>query len=78
MPSILWPSKCMLPDCRGAMSVMRLKSVDFPAPFGPMSPVTEPRSTSNEQWSTATTPPKAQYALSTLSIVSDTFGYVGM
>src|SRR6056297_3938356 len=37
---------------------MRLKMVDLPAPFGPMSPVMVPRSTSKVAWSVATRPPK--------------------
>ena len=36
---------------------MRLNTVVFPDPFGPMSPVTLPSSTANEQSSTAVTPP---------------------
>src|SRR5256885_14401982 len=31
--------------------------VDFPAPLGPRKPTTCPRSTANETWSTAVTPP---------------------
>src|SRR2546421_2102191 len=31
--------------------------VDFPAPLGPRKPTTWPRSTANETWSTAVTPP---------------------
>ena len=38
--------------------VTRLNSVVFPDPFGPMSAVIDPRGTSNEQPSTAVTPPK--------------------
>ena len=37
---------------------MTLKTVVLPAPFGPISPDTTPRETSNETPSSATMPPK--------------------
>ena len=43
------------------------KSVDLPAPFGPIRPVIEPRSTSNVAPSTARTPPNARTTFSTSS-----------
>ena len=41
------------PDCARRKPEMQLKSVDLPAPFGPISPVIEPSSTSNVAPSTA-------------------------
>ena len=42
---------------------MQLKSVDLPAPFGPIRPVIEPGSTSSVAPSTARTPPKRAHDL---------------
>ena len=44
---------------------MQLKSVDLPAPFGPIKPVIEPASTSRLAPSTARTPPNARTTSST-------------
>src|SRR6266568_3939125 len=43
----------------------RLRSVVFPAPFGPMSPCTSPAPTAKVAPSTARTPPKARETPST-------------
>src|SRR2546430_861369 len=40
--------------------------VDFPAPLGPRKPTTWPRSTANEIWSTAVTPPNRLDTASTV------------
>ena len=46
------------PACGRRKPEMQLKSVDLPAPFGPIRPVIEPGSTSSVAPSTARTPPK--------------------
>ncbi len=51
----------------GRKPVTRLKTVVFPEPFGPISPVMLPSATDNEQESTATTPPKRLDKLATSS-----------
>src|SRR5579872_71521 len=43
---------------------MTLNAVVFPAPFGPISPVTEPSCTSSDTSSSATMPPKRREACS--------------
>jgi hypothetical protein len=48
----------ILPLSGVMLPATRLNSVDLPAPFGPMSPVIEPRSTRSEQLLTARKPPK--------------------
>src|SRR5690625_7248047 len=48
----------------------RLKKVDFPAPFGPISAVMAPRCTSRCETSTALRPPKLRVMLSTVKIGS--------
>jgi hypothetical protein len=45
------------PPSRGRKPVTRLKTVVFPDPFGPISPVMLPAGTESEHESTATTPP---------------------
>ena len=47
-----------VPRRRGRTPVSRLNSVDFPAPFGPMSAWIAPSNTSKETSSTAVRPPK--------------------
>src|ERR1700749_2702138 len=48
----------ILPLSGTILPATRLNSVDLPAPFGPISPVTEPRATLSEQFFTAAKPPK--------------------
>jgi hypothetical protein len=45
------------PESARCMPVSMSKTVVFPAPFGPISPVAMPRRTSKETSSTATIPP---------------------
>ena len=52
------PSRSTSPPSPRSKPVMTLKSVDLPAPFGPMSAVSEPRRTSKVAPLTAMTPPK--------------------
>ena len=52
------PSKRTVPLSERWFPVMRLKTVVFPAPFGPMSPTMAPSSTSKETSFTAISPPK--------------------
>src|ERR1051325_8782000 len=49
---------------------MQLKTVVLPAPFGPISALMPPRSTSKVRLSTATRPPKRIVRCSTLSMIS--------
>ena len=51
------PSRTTRPEFGGSRPVMTLKSVVLPAPFGPMSPVTQPGSVSRLTVSSATLPP---------------------
>src|SRR5690606_16197060 len=44
---------------------MTLKSVDFPAPFGPINPVIDPSVISSDAPSTARMPPKCRWRSST-------------
>ena len=57
--SMRWPSSSIRPASARTKPEMQLKSVDFPAPFGPISAVIEPASTTREASSTARTPAKA-------------------
>src|SRR6185295_2271405 len=50
--------------------VMRLNSVDFPAPFGPIMPSASPRATSSATPSTAFSEPNDRARLSSLRITS--------
>ena len=51
------PSSATRPEVGDCSPLITLKHVVLPAPLGPIRPVTVPRSTSNEAWSTAVTPP---------------------
>ncbi len=42
------PAKAMLPDVGRSMPHTILSSVDFPAPFGPKRPYTEPSGTCSD------------------------------
>src|SRR5665213_2954520 len=64
------PLKTTLPLSACRWPEMMLTSVDFPAPFGPMSPVMLPRSISSVASTTAFTPPKERLTASQLKIVS--------
>ena len=48
----------IVPDCRRERAGDHVEQVVLPAPFGPISPVIEPRSTDSEQLSTASRLPK--------------------
>src|SRR4051794_25686404 len=48
----------ILPLSGAILPATRLNRVDLPAPFGPINPVTDPRSTCSEQLFTASSPPK--------------------
>src|SRR6266480_3178651 len=61
------PNRTTPPDAR-AYPLIRLNAVVLPAPFGPISAVIEPRSTSNVAPSTAATPPKCFASPSTSRI----------
>ena len=52
------PSSVSVPLLTSCSPVIALKIVVLPAPFGPMSPVTHPRSTSRSTSFTALWPPK--------------------
>src|SRR5215469_7321928 len=56
-PVRISPAKRTLPCVGLSTPVIRLNSVDFPAPFGPMTARTSPSSTCIATWSTATSPP---------------------
>src|SRR5829696_5249982 len=58
MPTRSIPSKWTWPLSAGIRPVTRLKSVVFPAPFGPMMALSLPLSSSRSTSSTATSPPK--------------------
>src|SRR3954451_5144124 len=79
MPSAAWvsggalvtsaPEKCTLP-LDGAMSpAMQLKKVDLPAPFGPISPMISPCSTSSVASDSATRLPKLRETFLALSSI---------
>src|SRR5262245_6192838 len=53
------PWKCTLPLVGARSPVRQLKNVDFPAPFGPISPSTSPGLTATEASSTALKAPNA-------------------
>jgi hypothetical protein len=59
------PSKRMSPESGVYKRVTTLKTVVFPAPFGPISPTISPGCTSNETPSRATTPPNRRVTFST-------------
>src|SRR5215207_9157011 len=61
------PSNSMSPLSPRSNPVTPLKSVDLPAPFGPISAVSEPSATSNVASSTAAIPPKRFETRRTLS-----------
>src|SRR5207245_2050506 len=52
------PSKTMVPPDAGSVPASTARNVDFPAPFGPMSPVIFPAGTSIDMPSTARRPSK--------------------
>src|SRR3954465_13007017 len=56
-PSMRPPAKVISPESAGIVFSIRLKTGVLPEPFGPMSPVIEPSGTTNEQPSTARSPP---------------------
>lgn len=62
------PLKVIVPDDGWYAPATKLKSVDFPAPFGPISPTIEPESTSKEILLLAINPPKRRDKLSISSI----------
>ena len=62
--------KCMVPDDTVKTPVMRFISVVFPAPLGPMSPVTRPGGTSMVTSDTAATPPKCFETLLMVRLVT--------
>src|ERR1700733_10716113 len=64
------PSKCTVPVSGRSTPVMRLNSVDLPAPFGPMMPSASPRATSSATPSTALSEPNDRARLSSLRITS--------
>src|SRR3954471_17880104 len=53
-----WPSKTMRPASGRYTPLIRLNTVDLPAPLGPMRPRISPSSTLNVRWETASSPPK--------------------
>ena len=55
-----WPSYRIVPDVAGKVPASMASSVDFPAPFGPISPVSVPFRTWNDTPSTARTPPNSR------------------
>ena len=57
-PDTLNPRMRTSPEVGGIDPAMRLKSVVFPAPFGPMTPRISPCRSSRSTWSTALRPPK--------------------
>ena len=59
------PSKMTEPLSGTILPATILNSVDLPAPFGPISPVTDPRRTESEQLLTAVSPPKRLLTLRT-------------
>jgi hypothetical protein len=59
------PSSRTWPELGANSPAMMLNRVDLPAPFGPISPVIEPRATASEQPSTAWMPPKLLLRFST-------------
>ena len=61
------PSKPTLPEVGRNAPLMRLKSVVFPAPFGPSRPSISPARTSKLTSSTATRPPKVRRILVAVS-----------
>src|SRR6058998_1224071 len=62
------PNQISPPSGRYSPAMM-LNRVDFPAPFGPMRPVTDFGATVREQRSTATIPPNVLTTLSAPNIV---------
>src|SRR5262249_49982461 len=60
-----WPSKTTEPPSGRYRRVMTLKSVVFPAPFGPMRPEIAPSSRSSETSSSARMPPNRRFTFST-------------
>src|ERR1700726_1444450 len=57
-PEIRRPAKRTSPPVGFMMPAIKRKSVDFPAPFGPISPKISPAWTSTSTSRTATRPPK--------------------
>src|SRR5712671_4341808 len=60
-------AKWTLPWVGFRTPVIRLNSVDLPAPFGPITARTSPSSTCIDTWSTATRPPKRRVSSSSSS-----------
>src|ERR1700683_2899681 len=67
-PVMSWPSKLTLPLSGVCRPVMRLNSVDLPAPFGPIMPSASPGATSRCESSTAFSEPNDLFRLSSVRI----------
>src|SRR5581483_220277 len=63
-PVTSWPNSAMRPEETGIAPEIRLKSVVFPAPLGPMSARRSPGRTSRLTRSTACRPPKDRHTAS--------------
>src|SRR5438270_11192971 len=72
-PVTFSPANRTVPWLGSSMPVIRLNSVDFPAPFGPMTARTSPSSTRIATWSTATSPPNRRVRSSTSSNATTVF-----
>src|SRR5436853_3882614 len=64
------PSKTIVPDDAGSVPARTAMNVDFPAPFGPMSPVMRPGMISIDTPSTACIPSKWRWMSRAASIGS--------
>src|SRR5262245_52132742 len=70
MPVTSRPPRCTLPESARRWPVMRLNSVDLPAPFGPMMATISRRSTARLTPSIAATPPNERRRLRTSSMTA--------
>src|SRR5205085_1005053 len=74
-PVTFSPANRTVPWLGSSMPVIRLNSVDFPAPFGPMTARTSPSATRIDTWSTATSPPKRRVSSSSSSNATISFRF---
>src|SRR6059058_1754696 len=76
-PVTFSPANRTMPWLGSSMPVIRLNSVDFPAPFGPITARTSPSATRIVTRSTATRPPKRRVSSSSSSNAMAVFRRAG-
>src|SRR5262249_4943921 len=77
-PTRLPPSRRMSPSSGRSSPVIRLKTVVFPAPFGPMSPTIPPAGITRSTSLTATRPPNRRVSPRTSSTGAPAFPWRGL